>query len=404
MERKHAAPKGHWNWPIPLTHRHGVRAREMMFVGSQKVLDRDGAVLHADDLWSQLQASVDSVERVLEALNADLGDVVKLVLYTAHRDDADEGAILRALGDRFAGVPPALMHAALPALAYPGQMVEIEATAMREENGARMARTVSNPEGHRPGPFSHGVRCGEMIFIGAQSPLDAEGAVLAPGDPVEQAKINIENIRAVLDGFGAVLDDTCRINTFYVGHGTARDWARAGAIRGNAFAYPGPCGTGVPVPSLSREGLTIRQEVIAMLGAEGQRLPHRTVCPDGHWDWPIPMTTQQGVRVGDKVFVGGQSSLDAQAKTLHEDDLAAQTRVTMDYIASVLAGLGATMDDVVMLKGYHTGGADAARLHETLEVSASYFGDPGPATTDVPLHKLGIEGMSLETDAFAITD
>ena len=63
-----------------------------------------------------------------------------------------------------------------------------------------------------------------------------------------------------------------------------------------------------------------------------------------------------------------------------------------------------TLDDVVMLKGYHTGGADAARLQETLEVSASYFGDPGPATTDVPLHKLGIEGMSLETDAFAITD
>ena len=376
----------------------------MIFVGSQKVLDRDGAVVHADDLWSQLQASMASVERVLEELDADLGDVVKLVLYYVHRDDVDENAILRTLRDRFAGVPPALMHVALPALAYPGQMVEIEATAMREENGARMARAACNPEGHWPSPFSHGVRCGEMIFLGAQSPLDAESAVLYPEDPVEQAKINIENIRAVLDGFGAVLEDTCRINTFYVGYGTSRDWARAGAIRGNAFATPGPCGTGVPVPSLARKGLTIRQEVIAMLGAEGQRLPRDTVCPEGHWDWPIPMTTQQGVRVGSKVFVGGQASLDAQAKTLHEHDLAAQTRVTMDYIDSVLAALGATMDDVVMLKGYHTGGADATRLHETLEVSASRFGDPGPATTDVPLQKLGIEGMALETDAFAITD
>ena len=165
-----------------------------MFVGSQKVLDRDGAVLHAEDLWSQLQASMDCVERVLEALDSDLGDVVKLVLYYVHRDDTDESAILRALGDRFAGVPPALMHVPLPALAYPGQMVEIEATAMRAENGERMARVASNPERHWPSPFSHGVRCGEMIFLGAQSPLDAQGAVLAPGDPVEQAKINIENI------------------------------------------------------------------------------------------------------------------------------------------------------------------------------------------------------------------
>ena len=107
--------------------------------------------------------------------------------------------------------------------------------------------------------------------------------------------------------------------TFYVGYGTAEDWARAGAIRGNAFPAPGPCGTGVPVPSLATEGLTIRQEVFAMRGYNGESLERRASRPDSHWDWSVPMVMSQGVRVGNKVFIGGQVSLDRAATTLHRD-------------------------------------------------------------------------------------
>ena len=82
-------------------------------------------------------------------------------------------------------------------------------------------------------------------------------------------------IGEVLSSFGAELDDIARINTFYVGHGTAGDWARAAAVRGKAFTEPGPCAAGIPVPTLLRDGLTIRQDAIAMLGTDGRRLPRR---------------------------------------------------------------------------------------------------------------------------------
>ncbi len=403
MPINHATPAGHWTWPIPVSHSHGVRAEELLLVGSQKVLDTAGFVLHAGDLFRQLDASLDQVETVLAALGSDLDDVVKLVVYYVNRGETDETQVLKRLRPRFtADVPPAVMPVPLPRLAYPGQMAEIEATAMRGIDGARMPRRGCNPSSLPQSPFSHGLWCGDMIYIGGQDPRAPDGVVLAPGDPVEQAKINMDNIRTVLTEIGAEFEDTCNINTFYVGYGTAVDWARAGAVRGNAFPAPGPCGTGVPVPSLVTEGLTIRQEAFAMRGYSGDCLERRASRPDSHWDWSVPMTMSQGVRVGNKVFIGGQVSLDRAATTLHRDSLPAQTASVFDYIRDVLVDLDASFDDVVRIKGYHVGGDNAESMHGTLAVSSRYFRAPGPATSDVPLEKLGIEGLMIETDAWAV--
>ena len=35
MEKRHAWPDGHWSWPIDVTHKHGVRCGEMIWVGGQ---------------------------------------------------------------------------------------------------------------------------------------------------------------------------------------------------------------------------------------------------------------------------------------------------------------------------------------------------------------------------------
>ena len=111
-----------------------------------------------------------------------------------------------------------------------------------------------------------------MIFVGTQMPLDANSKQLYPGDPVEQAKINMSNIDKVMRGFGADLEDVYNINTRYVGYGTAQDWARAADIRANIWKTSGKNGTGVPVTDLLEDGMTIRQEVTSMLGLDGRRL------------------------------------------------------------------------------------------------------------------------------------
>ena len=404
MTRKYVWPKGHWSWPIKVTHKHGLRCDEMFFVGGQVDLTPEGEVLHKGDLTAQTHAAVDHIETVLGELGADLEDVVKLVMFYVNDGSVNELEALATLRSRFKGaVPPAVMPVPLPVLAYPEMAVEIEAIAMRTTDGSRMARSASNPAGHWEWPFSHGLRCGEMIFVGAQQPLDAAGRMIAPRDPVEQARSNIENLRAVLDGFGADLGDVARINTFYVGAGTTEDWSRAAQIRGNAFEWPGPVGTGVPVPALFPDGMTQRQESFAMLGLGGEKLERECVRPEGHWDWPIPVNFQQGVKVGKIVFVGGQVCQDHKGVGLHPDQMVRQTVVVMENIRRVLACYGLTMDDMVKVNTFYRGGASFDELHENLSVRSASFSDPGPTTTGIPLAALGLEGLTIEVEGWAMT-
>ncbi|MFN0042910.1 MAG: RidA family protein [Alphaproteobacteria bacterium] len=405
MKRTYVWPKGHWNWHFNVSHKHGLRVGDLCFVGGQVDVDAKGVPQRKGDLHAQIDVVARHIETVLGHLGADLDDVCKLVMFYVNDGSVDERAALTTLRRHFRGaVPPAIMPVPLPALAYPGMQVEIEAIAMRKESGARMARTPSNPKGHWDWPFSHGVRCGEMIWVGAQMPVDQDGRVRAPGQAEEQARINIENIRRVLAGFGAKLDDVCRINTFFVGHGTAKDWARAADVRAHAFKWPGPVGTGVPVPALFPGGMTIRQEVCAMLAIDGAQLPRVAVRPTDHWDWPIAVNFQQGVKCGNLIFVGGQVALDGGGKSQFPGDMVRQTRVTMDYIGRVLEAYGAKFDDIVKVNTFYRGGASGETLKKNLSIRSSYFKTPGPTTTGIPLADIAAEGLEIEVEAYAIVD
>src|SRR5262249_40189706 len=183
----------------------------MIYVGGQVDLDSAGNVRHRDDLAHQTDAVLDYIERVLSELGADLGDVVKLGAYYQATGRVDEDQFLRRIRRRIRTEPaPAITAIPLPRLAYPGMAGEIEAIAMRGTDRSRLPRLASQPRTHWAWPtgaeFSHGLRCGDLIFLSGNMARDDRGTVPNPNDIVEQAKLTLENIRKVLAGFGAAMD------------------------------------------------------------------------------------------------------------------------------------------------------------------------------------------------------
>lgn len=401
LSRTHGWPQGHWSWPIPVTHKHGVRCGDMIFVGGQVALDAQGKVLHASDLAAQTRAVMANIDRVLAALGADLGDAVKLIAFYVNDGGVDEAAFLADVARRLpAGTAPVVTAVPLPALAYPGLVVEIEAVAMRGADGAHLPRqAVAGANA-----FSDGLRCGEMIFVGGQSAVDDAGGVQSPGDIVRQSELVMERIGAILAGLGADHDDVVKINNYYVGGGVFEDWEAAARIRARYFTEPGPAATGMPVPRHALAGIVARSEVIAMRGLDGKRLPRRHVWPEGHWDWPIHMPYKHGIKCGSMIFIGGQVALTSTGVVIAPDDLTAQTRLAMANIGKVLASFGAGLDDVVKVTSFYEGGASAATLHENLAIRSASFREPGPATTGIPMPYLAYDGMVIEIEAIAMQD
>ncbi len=404
MEKQHAWPEGHWDWPIKVTHKHGLRCGPMIFLGGQVDLDSSGIVLDEGDLPAQIRAVMRHIDSVLTDLGVFLSDLVKLQVFYVPSPpllDADVLAIIGACLPADARL--AITMIPVPFLGYPGMRVEIEATAMRSEDGAALSRHLADPNGLAPLPlpFVHGLQCGTMLFVSGQPPRDAAGGVLNGGDIVAQSAHVMARIETILNALGADLQDTVKINRWYVGEGERADWEPAALAVARRFAEPGPAATGMPVPSYPDPQQRIMIDAIAMRDPAAAR---EHVWPEGHWDWPVHLPYRHGVKCGNMVFIGGQVPLTQNGIVIAPHDMAAQTRMSLDYIRKVLAGFGLTMDAVVKVLALYSAAGQPEELHTNLSIRSAAFTEPGPATTGIPLPSLAYPGMMIEIEIIAMVD
>lgn len=404
MKRRYSWPDGHWNWPVKLSHKHGVRAGEMIFTGGQVDMDSDGRVRNAGNAARQCEAAMDYLAAILQDLGADLDDLVKLVVYFVGDATVEDDLLEQIAGRLGPDTRPVISTIPMPELCYPGLAVEIEGVAMRGEDGRRLPRRPfylqdmpSLPQG-----FSHVIHCGDMIFTGDISALTPVGQPANPGDITAQTRVMMERLSRALSVAGADMRDTLKLNVFYVSDGTAEDWAASARIRAGYFQDPGPAATGIPVTRFAQGGLMTKIAATAMRGPDGEDLEKSYAWPEGHWDWTTPLPYKHGNRCGRMIHLGGQVSLDSAAEVIDPDDMPAQTRRAMDNIARVLAEFGATLDDVVKVTAFYQGSASAEALHENLRIRSRSFKEPGPATTGIPVPSLVYPQMVIEIEVVAI--
>lgn len=247
----------------------GLRCGEMIFAAGQSAVDAAGGALAAGDIVGQSAIVMERLGEVLAAFGADHDDVVKINNYYVGGDDvADWEAAARVRARYFAEPGPAATGMPVPRHAVPGIVARSEVIAMRGRDGRRLPRRHVWPEGHWDWPihmpYKHGIKCGEMIFVGGQVALTPRGEVIAPGDLPAQTRLATANIAKVLAGFGGGLDDAVKLTSFYDGRAATGAPQTEFAIRSAAFRAPGPAATGVPMPCLAYRGMVVEIEAVAM--------------------------------------------------------------------------------------------------------------------------------------------
>ena len=101
-----------------------------LYCSGQTAMSADGAPQHDGDMAAQLALSIDNLEAVLGAAGMTLANLVRLNVYTTDVDLLlpHYGVLASRLGA--AGVAPATTMLGVTRLAVPGQMVELEGTAV----------------------------------------------------------------------------------------------------------------------------------------------------------------------------------------------------------------------------------------------------------------------------------
>ena len=130
MERSAVNPAP---WSLDLGFNQGelVRgAQRTLYISGQTAMSAEGRPLHEGDVAAQLTLAVENLESVLAAAGMSLANLVRLNVYTTDVDALfpHYGMLAGRLGE--AGVAPTTTMLGVTRLAIPGQVVELEGTAV----------------------------------------------------------------------------------------------------------------------------------------------------------------------------------------------------------------------------------------------------------------------------------
>ena len=101
-----------------------------LYISGQTAMDGDGKPQHEGDIGAQLALSIDNLEAVLKEAGLALSNLVRLNVYTTDIDLLFQqyGVLAGRLGA--AQVAPTTTMLEVTRLAIPGQLVELEGTAV----------------------------------------------------------------------------------------------------------------------------------------------------------------------------------------------------------------------------------------------------------------------------------
>jgi len=99
------------------------------------------------------------------------------------------------------------------------------------------------------GPYSQATRCGNMVFLSGQLPMDAATGELVEGDIAAQARSAFDNLRAICQAAGGSLDDVARVGLYLT---DLSQFAVVNTVMAEYFNEPYPARSTIEVSALPK--------------------------------------------------------------------------------------------------------------------------------------------------------
>lgn len=109
------------------------------------------------------------------------------------------------------------------------------------------------------GPYSPAVRCGGLLFVSGQGPIDPASNEFRLGGIREQTRLVLSNIERILNGCGASRQDVIRCNVYLA---EADDFQAMNEVYAEFFGSAKPARTTVCV-TLVEPGMKVEIDCIA---------------------------------------------------------------------------------------------------------------------------------------------
>ncbi|MDP6690278.1 MAG: Rid family hydrolase [Alphaproteobacteria bacterium] len=239
--------------------------------------------------------------------------------------------------------------------------------------------------------YSRALRVNDMVLQSGTTAIDTEGNVIGEGDIAKQVDAIMDIAQGTMGQAGGRLDDVVRARIYVTDIALAD---QAGRALAKYFHDVRPAATLVQVSRLARPTQLIEIELDAVDGAKetAQRLSSGRPTEQLY-------AYSRAVRVGERVFISGTTSLDDQGNVAHPGDLQAQAADIYRTILEVLDQAGAVPGDLVYSKSFVT---DLAQAAGQTQARMDALGEIRPTATLLGVPGLIAPEMLVEIEAEAI--
>ncbi|ETZ22204.1 RidA family protein [Pedobacter sp. V48] len=121
------------------------------------------------------------------------------------------------------------------------------------------------------------------------------------------------------------------------------------------------------------------------------------ITPDTY----APFRLAQGHRVGDLLFISGQTAIDDEGKLIGLGDFDAQAKKAFENLEKVLSAGGSSFKNVVKVTILLR---DMANFEKVVTLRGRYFCEPYPADTIMEVSSLFSQDALIEIEAIAVAD
>ncbi|HHY92573.1 MAG TPA: RidA family protein [Firmicutes bacterium] len=111
------------------------------------------------------------------------------------------------------------------------------------------------------GPYSQGIRVGNLLFTAGQIPLDPATGQLVAGDIKAQTRQVLKNVAAILEAAGTSLQHVVKTTVFLK---SMADFGAMNEVYAQFFTAPYPARSAVAVASLPKDA-AVEIETVALL-------------------------------------------------------------------------------------------------------------------------------------------
>jgi enamine deaminase RidA (YjgF/YER057c/UK114 family) len=232
---------------LPSQFSQAIRCGEMIFTSAVTSIDASDTIRGLGSIAEQSRIVLPKLDGLLRQLGASLADCVKTNVWNVEpgtKENWREPAFIRA--SHYPEPGPTATGISLPRLARDGLMLANDVIAMRNIDGSAMQRTAVWPDNHWDWtihlPYRHGLRCGDLVFLGGQVSLDNAAAVLDKGDMAAQTRTSMTYIGRILGELGMSFEPIA-----------------------THFPASGPASTIAPAPWLAYEDMLTEIDIVAMV-------------------------------------------------------------------------------------------------------------------------------------------